>query len=106
MQMLYNSDSYVVVVFEDPVEDAALNDDAALSARAEGAPAGLGAGSGRGGYEIVDKFAQKGIYLSGSLAESFKVGVEALVESSPSEEDMDAFIDRYAALMQQRLVLH
>jgi hypothetical protein len=91
MQMLYNSDSYAVVVFEVPAE--------------AGAPAAA-PGTGRGGYEIVDKFAGKEIYISGSLAESFKTGVEALIESSPSEEEIDAYIERFSALMQQPLVLH
>jgi hypothetical protein len=95
MQMLYNSDSFAVVLFE---------------VGADNAPAGA-AGVGdndlkRGGYEIVDKFAGKEIFISGLLAESFKAGVDALIETSPSEEDIDAYIERFAALMQQPLVLH
>jgi hypothetical protein len=30
----------------------------------------------------------------------------ALIETSPSEEEMDAYIGRYASLMQQPVVLH
>ena len=85
MQMLYNSDSFVVVAFELPVS---------------GMPA-------RGGYEIVDKFARKEIYIEGALAESFKNGVQALVDSSnPSPEAFDEFIGRYTVLAQQPVVLH
>ena len=84
MNMLYNSDSFVVVAFELPVS---------------GIPA-------RGGYEIVDKFARKEIFIEGALAESFKLGVQALIETSPSVEDFDAYIGRFSALMQQPLVLH
>jgi hypothetical protein len=93
MQMLYNSDSYAVVLFEVTAEAAAGERAASVDAA-------------RGGYEIVDKFAGKEIYISGSLAESFKTGVEALIESSPSEDEIDAYIERFSALMQQPLVLH
>ncbi len=87
MQMLYNSDSFAVVSIDVP------------------APQGDGPLS-RGGYEIVDKFARKEIFIQGALAESFKQGVQALIETSPSEEEMDSFIERFAALSQQPLVLH
>ena len=40
------------------------------------------------------------------LAESFKVGVEALIETSPSEEEIDDYIERFASLMQQPVILH
>jgi hypothetical protein len=40
------------------------------------------------------------------MAERFKAGVEALMESKPSEEDIDDYIGRFASLMPQPLVLH
>ena len=40
------------------------------------------------------------------LAESFKEGVEALIETSPSEEEIDDYIERFASLMQQPVILH
>jgi hypothetical protein len=89
MHMLYNSDTYAVVHFDVPAGADA----------AEGAP-------GRGGYEIVDKFSRKEIFIQGELARSFKAGVDALIESQPSEEEVDAYLERYAAMMQQPLVLH
>lgn len=97
MHMLYNSDNYVVVLFEDALEPAPAD---------EGASERGIVAAGHGGYEIVDKLAKKEIYISGSLAQSFKVGVDALIQSSPSEEEMDAYIERFAPLMQQTLVLH
>ena len=87
MQMLYNSDSFVVVQFE-------------ASADGEAGPLT------RGGYEIVDKFARKEIFIEGALAESFKLGVQALIETSPSVEELDAYIGRFTPLMQQPVVLH
>ena len=87
MQMLYNSDSFAVVSFDVPADEG------------EGALT-------RGGYEIVDKFARKEIFIQGALAEQFEQGVQALIETGPSEDEMDAFIERYAVLSQQPLVLH
>ena len=88
MLMLYNSDSYAVVQFD-------LDNDAV----AGNTPA-------RGGYEIVDKFARKEIFLDGTAALQFKAAVDALVETGPSEEQLDELIGRYGALAQQPLVLH
>ena len=90
MNMLYNSESFAVVQFDVP-------------AVAEASGAG---DLKRGGYEIVDKFAGKEIYIEGALAESFKLGVQALIEKSTSVEELDAYIGRYTPLMQQPLVLH
>ena len=92
MQMLYNSDSYAVVHFDVPtVHDLAAGHEDALT---------------RGGYEIVDKFARKEIFIEGALAESFKEGVQALIETEPSEEEIDEYLERFTSLMHQPLVLH
>ena len=89
MQMLYNSDSYVVVQIDLP---AAEGDDR---------PA-----VGRGGYEIVDKLARKEIFLEGAMAEHFKTGVQAIADNDPSPEAFDEFIGRFTALAQQPVVMH
>lgn len=101
MQMLYNSDSFSVVLFdvasagsETPLEPAGGE------ARPQREPLT------QGGYEIVDKFARKEIFLQGAMAESFKEGVEALIETRPSEEEIDDYIERFASLMHQPVVLH
>ena len=91
MHMLYNSDSFAVVAFQIP-----------HGPLGEGEPVP----EPRGGFEIVDKFAQKDIFIQGAMAASFQAGVEALMESKPSEEDIDEFIGRFASLMPQPLVLH
>jgi hypothetical protein len=93
MQMLYNSENFVVVQFDFP---------AGATAEIDGGADTLA----RGGYEIVDKFARKEIFIEGALAEQFKQGVEALIETSPSEEEMDAYLDGYSSLMQNALVFH
>ncbi|MDH5340486.1 MAG: DUF3567 domain-containing protein [Rubrivivax sp.] len=89
MQMLYNSDSFVVVRFDVPGTDTP---DPALPRR--------------GGYEIVDKFARREIFIEGAVAESFKQGVQALVDSNTGEEAFDEFIAGYCALAQQPVTLH
>ena len=86
MHMLYNSDSFVVVQVD-------------LPAPAEGSLT-------RGGYEIVDKFARKEIFIEGALAERFKAGVEALAENEPTEEALDDFIAGFTELAQQPLTVH
>jgi hypothetical protein len=91
MHMLYNSDSFTVVAFEIPAAPA---------------PAGGSADTSRGGFEIVDKLAQKDIFIEGAMADSFRAGVESLMEGKPSEEDIDDYIARFASLMPQPLVLH
>lgn len=96
MQMVYNSENYAVVQFDVPADAETTNDPALRGATA----------LTRGGYEIVDKFARKEIFIEGAMAAVFKEGVQALIEGSPSEEDLDDYLARYVALMQQPLVLH
>lgn len=88
MQMLYNSENFAVVQFE---------------VEAQAAPVATLA---RGGYEIVDKQARREIFLQGSLAEHFKQGVENLIRSSPSEEEIDDYLEGFTVLAQQPVVLH
>jgi len=93
MHMLYNSDSYAVVQIELPTHDPSPAVEAAQALT-------------RGGYEIVDKFARKELFIEGALAERFKEGVEALIESSPSVEEFDAYLEGYASMAQQPVVMH
>jgi hypothetical protein len=91
MQMVYNSDAFTVVEFD--LAGATVGGDREAGARA-------------GGYEIVDKFARKEIFLEGAAAEGFKRAVQALAQTQPSEEDFDNLIAGYTALAQQPVVLH
>ena len=58
----------------------------------------------QGGFEIVDKFARKEIFLEGHVADGFRARVRSLMEGSPSTEDIDEFLDGFSAL--SRLNLH
>ena len=94
MHMLYNSDSFVVVHFDVPAalqgQSGPERDDALT----------------HGGYEIVDKFARKEIYIEGALAERFQDGVRQLVEAGPGEGAIDEFIAGFTSMAQQPVVMH
>jgi hypothetical protein len=87
MQMLYHSESFIVVEYDPPGSAEAPD-------------------IGRGGYEIVDKLARREIYIEGLMAESFRNGVQALARDEPGSDDFDEFIGRYTVLAQQPLVAH
>jgi hypothetical protein len=91
MHMLYNSDHFAVVQIDTAPE----------AARADGQPQ-----LGRGGYEIVDKFARKEIFLEGAMAQRFREGVEALIQTQPSEDEIDEYLGRFTELAQHPVVLH
>ena len=100
MQMLYNSDSYVVLLFDVPMPAPAA------IAGEPGEPAAATLSLSRGGYEIVDKFARKEIFIEGALAERFKLGVQALVDGGPTEELLDEYIAGFTEMAQQAVTLH
>lgn len=82
MNMIYNSPYYCVVEF--------------------GALAG-----GRGvGFEIMDKAAQREIFIEGEMADGFRKDVARLIASEPSVEEVDEFLSQFDALMQQPTRMH
>ncbi|MCO5106094.1 MAG: DUF3567 domain-containing protein [Burkholderiaceae bacterium] len=81
MDMIYNSPSYCVVEFKDP----------------EGLV---------GGFEIMDKLSRREIYIGGDLAQHFRSGVQELIRSEPTEEEVDDFLRRFEGLMHQPMVMH
>jgi hypothetical protein len=95
MHMLYNSDSFAVVQID-------LASDAAPLSLTSAASTPLT----RGGFEIVDKFARREFFIEGALAESFKEGVDALIETSPSIEEFDAYLEGYSGMALQPVVMH
>ena len=88
MQLLYNSDHFVVVRFQVPANEAGGNVMA------------------RSGYEIVDKLARREIYIEGAVAEGFQKGVEEISDRGHDPEALDEFIARYTAFAQQPVALH
>jgi hypothetical protein len=91
MNLVYNSDTFAVMQIS------------LVAAGAEDAPER----PARGGYEIVDKLARKGIFIDGALADSFREGVQALAaDHTPSVEEIDDYIAGYTSLAQQPLAMH
>ena len=59
-----------------------------------------------GGFEIVDKFAQKEIFIEGPVADGFRQRVQNLMAGSPTTDDIDEFLDSFSALSRQNLHAH
>lgn len=95
MNLLYNSDQFAVLQIN---WAAPVTEGDAAQATPDVAP--------RGGYEIVDKLARKGVFIEGDLARRFLDGVQALVNSEPQAEELDNYIARYTELAQQPVTLH
>ena len=104
MHTLYNSDSYVVVSFD-------LNGPDLPATDAPGLPTDVPP-LRRGGFEVIDKLAQREFFIEGALAEHFQQGVQAVVAQRPGSDPealqvaIDAFISGYTALAQQPVLLH
>lgn len=92
MQLVYQSDQFVVVAFDVVPEQGGDRPPAPR----------------RGGYEIVDKLARREIFIEGAVAEQFQIGVRSLVEDrgGADAEALDEFIGRYTQLAQQPVVMH
>jgi hypothetical protein len=93
MNMIYNSPHFCVVEFG--AHDAT------------GAPASPpGATEAAGGFEIMNKTLRREIFLRGRDAEQFRAGVQALIQTEPSADEVDEFLERYSGLMTQPLSVH
>ncbi|BEU94858.1 DUF3567 domain-containing protein [Acidovorax sp. DW039] len=98
MQMLYDSESFVVVhMLPDAVETSTqvLNDTAPPKPQLA-----------RHGFEIVDKRSGKEVYLDGSWAEMFQQQILAWQRDTPTQEEVEDTLDRYAGLAQHPVVVH
>lgn len=92
MQMLYDSDSFVVVHMQAPDAGSEALDDVPRLAR--------------NGFEIVDKRSNKEVYLDGSWAELFQKQINAWQLNTPTQEEVESTLDGYAELAQNPLVMH
>lgn len=90
MQMLYDSDSFVVVHMQ--ADEAADGDTAPRIARH--------------GFEIVDKRSNKEVYLDGSWADAFQRQINAWQLKTPTQEEVEETLGGYAELAQNPLVMH
>lgn len=115
MRMLYDSDAYVVVHLQaepqagkmarDSTDDgvqAVQNLIQTLSANGEPQATQFA----RHGFEIVDKRSGKEVYLDGSWAELFQQQIDAWQEKTPTQEEVEDTLERYAQLAQNPVLLH
>lgn len=60
----------------------------------------------RHGFEIIDKRNGKEVYLDGSWAELFQQHISAWQEKTPTQEEVEDTLERYAELAQNPVVTH
>ncbi|WPB56733.1 DUF3567 domain-containing protein [Xylophilus sp. GOD-11R] len=92
MQMLYDSESFVVVHMV-PDDDEDL-------------PESTGPQLARHGFEIVDKRSGKEVYLDGSWAEMFQEKILDWQKNTPTQEEVEDTLDSYAGLAQNPVIVH
>ena len=92
MQMLYDSDSFVVVHVQPTEGDTPVAPDIPVLARH--------------GFEIVDKRSGKEVYLDGSWAELFQKQIAAWQLNTPTEEEVETTLEGYAELAQNPVLMH
>ncbi|MBS0392291.1 MAG: DUF3567 domain-containing protein [Comamonadaceae bacterium] len=95
MQMLYDSDSFVVVHMLPDADRSGATDNAALPPQLM-----------RHGFEIVDKRSGKEVYLDGSWAEMFQQQILAWQRNTPTQEEVEDKLDSYIGLAQNPVVVH
>lgn len=98
MQMLYDSDSFVVLHLQPEAANATV---VTLSDGKTPAPA-----LARHGFEIVDKRSGKEVYLDGSWAELFQQTILDWQRESPTQEEVEDTLERYAGLAQHPVLVH
>jgi hypothetical protein len=121
MNMLYDSDSFVVVHLQADAQDASTAQDAvevALHGRAVSSVGGAfgkatlshgdntGLRLARHGFEIVDKRSGKEVYLDGSWAELFQQQINAWQEKTPTQDEVEDALECYTQLAQNPVILH
>jgi Protein of unknown function (DUF3567) len=125
MQMLYDSDSYVVVHLQAEAQDSSKAQDAVEVAMhnrggsamnnavngksvrgANGSTDNSGLRLARHGFEIVDKRSGKEVYLDGSWAELFQQQINAWQEKTPTQDEVEDALECYTQLAQNPVILH
>ena len=116
MQMLYDSESFVVVhlqaeaqqdnAAQDAVQVALRGIDIEASGQALDSQDAQPYRMARHGFEIVDKRSGKEVYLDGSWAELFQQHIMAWQLNTPTQEEVEDTLEQYAELAQNPVVVH
>ena len=93
MQLLYDSESFVVVQFH-------------ANAPEESAPVPAIPQLARHGFEIVDKRSGKEVYLDGSWAEMFQLRLSAWAKDTPTQQEVEDTLEGYSGLATTPISLH
>lgn len=93
MQLLYDSDSFVVVQIHANAPEAC-------------APQPAIPQLARHGFEIVDKRSGKEVYLDGSWAEMFQQRLSAWARDTPTQEEVEDTLEGYSGLAMTPVSLH
>ena len=97
MQMLYDSESFVVLH---------LQPDLGLPTHITRTDGSTTPALPRHGFEIVDKRSGKEVYLDGSWAEMFQQQILAWQRNTPTQEEVEEALDRYTGLAQNPVIVH
>ncbi len=93
MQLLYDSESFVVVQIH-------------ANAPEDSAPKPAVPQLARHGYEIVDKRSGKQVYLDGSWAEMFQQRLSGWEKQTPTQEEVEDTLEGYSGLANTPVSLH
>ena len=99
MHTLYDSDTYTVTHMLANAVAPTTERDGAEALRATPTLA-------RHGFGIVDKRANKEVYLDGSWAELFQQHISAWQQNTPTQEEVEDMLEQYAELAQNPVVIH
>lgn len=112
MNMLYDSDSFVVVHMfthsTEGVREISVEDMQSHRPNVQEVMSGVSADGSLSqfGFEIVDKRSGKEVFLQGAWAELFHQQVLQWQQNQPSEEEIEDTLERYSALAQYPVLLH
>ena len=93
MELLYNSDSFVVVQMQANAPEASAAQPAVPQLS-------------RHGFEIVDKRSGKEVYLDGSWAEMFQQHLSAWAKDTPTQEEVENTLEGYSGLANTPVSMH
>ena len=93
MELLYNSESFVVMQMKADVPETS-------------APQPAVPQLARHGFEIVDKRSGKEVYLDGSWAEMFQQHLSAWAKDTPTQEEVENTLESYSGLANTPVSMH